>query len=94
VALTKPATRRDVLLRLGQLMKDHTDELIRLSVIDDGMTVNFARFLTASSIDWVDYYAGWADKLDGRAVSLPAQRARASQLHDASHRRPADRSAR
>jgi acyl-CoA reductase-like NAD-dependent aldehyde dehydrogenase len=71
---TKPATRRDVLLRLGQSMKDHTDELIRLSIIDNGMTVNFARFLTASSIDWVNYYAGWADKLDGRVVSSPGQR--------------------
>lgn len=71
---TKPALRRDILLRLEQLMKDHTEEFVRLSVIDNGMTINFARFLIGSAIDWTGYYAGWADKLDGRVVSYPAQR--------------------
>lgn len=71
---TRPATRRDVIIRLGELMRAHTEDFVRLSVIDNGMTVGFARFLIDSTLDWVSYYAGWTDKLDGTAVSFPWQR--------------------
>jgi aldehyde dehydrogenase (NAD+) len=71
---TKPAKRRDLLIRLGALMREHSEELVRLSVIDNGMTVGFARFLVDSTLDWVSYYAGWADKLDGTVASFPSQR--------------------
>lgn len=71
---TKPSVRRDALIRLKDLMEKHREEFVRLSVLDNGMTATFAGFLLDSTLDWISYYAGWADKLDGSLISFPSQR--------------------
>lgn len=68
-----PWQRRDVLVRLAQLLDDAHDELARLSVLDNGMTLGIAQFTATSVVDYARYYAGWADKIEGRVTSSPAQ---------------------
>jgi acyl-CoA reductase-like NAD-dependent aldehyde dehydrogenase len=66
------AQRRDVLVRLAELLDSETDELARLAVLDNGMTHFIAQFSASSAADYARYYAGWADKIEGRVTSSPA----------------------
>ena len=68
-----PWQRRDVLVRLADLLDEARDELARLSVLDNGMTLGIAQFTASSVVDYTRYYAGWADKIEGRVTSSPAQ---------------------
>ena len=70
----QPARRRDVLMRLAELIDASTEELARLSVLDNGMTIGLGRMLTGSLVDYTRYYAGWADKIEGRTTSFPGNR--------------------
>jgi aldehyde dehydrogenase (NAD+) len=67
-----PARRRDVLVRLAELLAQSQDELARLSVLDNGMTYGIAQFMGSSVTDYARYYAGWADKIEGRVTSSHA----------------------
>src|SRR6478735_3208443 len=67
-----PWQRRDALVRLGDLLEQDRDELARLSVLDNGMTLGIAQFTAGSVVDYTRYYAGWADKIEGRVTSSPA----------------------
>lgn len=67
-----PWQRRDVLNRLAELLDRDRDELARLSVLDNGMTYGIANFTATSVLDYTRYYAGWADKIEGRVTSSPA----------------------
>ena len=67
-----PWQRRDVLVRLADLLEASKDELARLSVLDNGMTYGIAHFTATSVVDYARYYAGWADKIEGRVTSSPA----------------------
>jgi aldehyde dehydrogenase (NAD+) len=64
--------RRDVLLRIAGLLSDAGPEFRQISALEGGhpsgvMTVE-------PSVDWLRYYAGWADKLAGEVVhSYPAR---------------------
>src|SRR6478735_2443946 len=68
-----PWQRRDVLVRLADLLDESRDELARLSVLDNGMTYGIAHFTATSVSDYTRYYAGWADKIEGRVTSSPSQ---------------------
>ena len=68
-----PWQRRDVLVRFADLLDAAKDELARLSVLDNGMTYGIAHFTATSVVDYARYYAGWADKIEGRVTSSPAQ---------------------
>ena len=67
-----PWQRRDVLVRLADLLDAARDELARLAVLDNGMTYGIAHFTATSVADYTRYYAGWADKIEGRVTSSPA----------------------
>jgi aldehyde dehydrogenase (NAD+) len=64
--------RREVLLRIAGLLSDAGPEFRQISALEGGhpsgvMTVE-------PSVDWLRYYAGWADKLAGEVVhSYPAR---------------------
>ncbi len=68
-----PADRSRVLRRLGELMERDRDELARLSVLDNGMTLSMSPLLVDLMTSWTSYYAGWADKIEGRVTSAPSQ---------------------
>ena len=61
----KPGQRRDVLLRLAQLIEQHRAEFKRIAALENGTPVRIADALVTQSQEWLRYYAGWADKLDG-----------------------------
>src|SRR4051812_11850356 len=67
-----PWQRRDVLVRLADLLERDRDELARLAVLDNGMTYGIAHYTATSVSDYTRYYAGWADKVEGRVTSSPA----------------------
>ena len=67
-----PWQRREVLVRLAELLDGARDELARLSVLDNGMTYGIAHFTASSVVDYTRYYAGWADKIEGRVTSSPS----------------------
>jgi acyl-CoA reductase-like NAD-dependent aldehyde dehydrogenase len=68
-----PSQRRDVLVRLAEVLDRSRDELARLAVLDNGMTLGIAQFTASSVVDYARYYAGWADKIEGRVTTSPAQ---------------------
>lgn len=66
-----PGRRRDALVRLADLLAGSAGELARLSVLDNGMTYGLAQFMASSVTDYARYYAGWADKIEGRVTTSP-----------------------
>ena len=66
---TLPAQRRDVLQRLAVLVREHAPEFGRLGAIDNGTPAAFAAFGAHIAADWISYYAGWADRIEGRVNS-------------------------
>jgi acyl-CoA reductase-like NAD-dependent aldehyde dehydrogenase len=68
----RPAERARVLRRLGELMERDTAEIARLSVLDNGMSAGMSQPLVGIMASWTSYYAGWADKVEGRVTSFPA----------------------
>lgn len=69
----KPADRARVLGRLAALMRECGEELARLCVLDNGMTLGMGQAAVHAMADWTEYYAGWADKIEGRVTSTPGQ---------------------
>src|SRR5438552_16468903 len=47
-----PSQRRDVLVRLADLLDGARDELARLAVLDNGMTYGIAHFTATSVVDY------------------------------------------
>lgn len=65
----RPEARREVLLKLANLIRDNADELARLAALDGGTPLETGHGLAMLSAEWFSYYAGWADKLDGQQFS-------------------------
>jgi aldehyde dehydrogenase (NAD+) len=67
-AALAPAGRAAVLFRLAELLEHHAHEAAELAALDNGTPVSVMHpgLYTA---EWVRYYAGWCDKLDGEVMS-------------------------
>jgi acyl-CoA reductase-like NAD-dependent aldehyde dehydrogenase len=63
-----PDRRRDALLRLADLVVEHGEELIALSIRDSSFPVAVARLGPERAAGGLRYYAGWADKIGGEVV--------------------------
>jgi aldehyde dehydrogenase (NAD+) len=70
---TAPARRRDLLVRLADLMVEHGDEIVRLGIADNGRPARSGAPLAALAAEWTRYYAGWADKIIGDVTGSPMQ---------------------
>jgi betaine-aldehyde dehydrogenase len=64
------AVRARVLFRYAQRLREHADELAELLTREQGKTIGEARSEIAGSADMVEYYAGLARAVYGRAVAL------------------------
>ena len=62
--------RRELMLRLAQLLRDNADELTRLSQIDNSMPYWAASAGAGIAADLFAYNAGWADKVGGEVVPV------------------------
>lgn len=61
--------RRRLLLKLADLLDEEGDKFAQVNVIDNGTPIAFARRAAVDGpTGWLRYYAGWADKIDGRTI--------------------------
>ena len=66
---TPPPERRRTLSRLADLIEEHGSQFGQLGAFDNGTPVTAVDGLTAISVEWTRYYAGFADKLSGDVTS-------------------------
>jgi aldehyde dehydrogenase (NAD+)/betaine-aldehyde dehydrogenase len=69
---TRPAERCRVLNRMAALMREQAARLAVVECVDSGKTLAEAEGDVASSARLFEYYAGAADKLEGRSIPLGA----------------------
>ncbi|WP_428338905.1 aldehyde dehydrogenase family protein [Mycobacterium sp.] len=60
--------RREALLRYAQLLREHADELTRISMVDNSLPYLMASPLAPLAADAFAYNAGWADKIGGDVI--------------------------
>lgn len=65
----RPADRRDVLLRLADLLAEHRSEFAQLAAIDGGTPLATGDAMVDLAVGWTRYYAGWCEKLHGETIS-------------------------
>jgi len=64
-----PMARRYLLQQLARKINESAAELSALSTYESGMPVVYAAQMAAvGPAEWFDYYAGWADKLNGEVI--------------------------
>ncbi|MDT7620445.1 MAG: (Z)-2-((N-methylformamido)methylene)-5-hydroxybutyrolactone dehydrogenase [Pseudonocardiales bacterium] len=64
-----PMARRYLLQQLANKLKERADDLAALSTWESGMPVAYSAVMAAHGpAEWFDYYAGWADKLNGEVI--------------------------
>ena len=69
----RAADRGQALVRLAELIRKHQDELVELESLDSGKPVSAIRRQDLPAVlDTLNYYAGWADKINGQVI--PARR--------------------
>src|SRR3979411_2682397 len=56
------------MMRMAALLREHADELGQLSVLDSGTPVASAYLEYRMAADFLEYNAGWVDKLWGEVV--------------------------
>ncbi|MGE1563690.1 aldehyde dehydrogenase [Pantoea septica] len=62
--------RGRLLLRLADLVEQNADELARLETLDTGKIIRETRAQIAYVADYYRYYAGLADKMEGRVLCI------------------------
>ena len=68
---TPAGTRGKALLKLAQLVEEHTSDFVELAIADNGIARSNAYPTVAAAVEWIRYYGGWADKLPlGRITSV------------------------
>ncbi len=68
---TPAAHRGRALLKLADLVEGHTGEFAALATADNGTPAGTAQLMVGAAVEWIRYYAGWADKLPlGRVTSV------------------------
>ena len=66
---TAPEERRDILIRLADLITANADEFARRAALDGGTPLMSGHGGVITAAAWTRYYAGWADKLQGELLS-------------------------
>ena len=66
----RPAERRRLLTRFGQLIREHIPDFAAVCPLENGVCIGgWAENVGPHVADWTDYYAGWADKIEGMVGS-------------------------
>ncbi|MEU6228838.1 aldehyde dehydrogenase family protein [Streptomyces sp. NPDC047042] len=62
----RPAERRRLLTRFAQLLRDHIPDFAAISPLENGVCIGgWAENVGPHVAEWTEYYAGWADKIEG-----------------------------
>ncbi|MFB6207261.1 MAG: aldehyde dehydrogenase [Haloglomus sp.] len=67
---TPPDERGRIVHRVGQLIRDHQDELATIESLDQGKPESQAESDIGGAARYFEYYAGAADKIEGRTVPV------------------------
>jgi len=70
---SSPAERRKALLRLAQLVAEDAMELGRIGAEDTGMPFSLTSGEAVFAAEYLEYFAGWADRLTGDVIPLNQQ---------------------
>ncbi|KAG2173888.1 hypothetical protein INT44_000001, partial [Umbelopsis vinacea] len=66
---TTPSHRRDLMLRLADLIERDQEEIAQIETIDGGKPITFTRSVDTKFLsECLRYFAGWADKLQGKVI--------------------------
>jgi aldehyde dehydrogenase (NAD+) len=68
-ALPGPERRR-LLLRLAEKITEHSEEFSRIATLEMGAASLVAGWNSSLSAGWFNYYAGWADKIEGSVIPV------------------------
>jgi|HubBroStandDraft_6_1064221.scaffolds.fasta_scaffold17499_3 acyl-CoA reductase-like NAD-dependent aldehyde dehydrogenase len=68
-ALPGPERRR-LLLRLAEKITENSEEFSRIATLEMGAASLVAGWNSALSAGWFNYYAGWADKIEGSVIPV------------------------
>jgi len=77
-----PNLRRRLLNKLAQLSRTNAQELGRIATEDMGHAVGVHDGRGIFTADYVEYYAGWADKLAGETIPLSASNTLDYTIHE------------
>jgi len=68
---TSARERGRLLYKLAELVEQHREELAQLETLDNGKPINDSRAADLPlTIDCYRYYAGWADKIEGKTIPI------------------------
>jgi len=62
--------RRNLMLKLSQLIAADTDAIREMSIVENGMTRLLASKVAGGVADTFAYYAGWSDKVGGDVIDV------------------------
>jgi len=62
----RPAERRDLLIRLAQIVRAKAAEFGQQISLENGTPISNTEHHAEAAYAWLTYYAGWADKLEGQ----------------------------
>ncbi|WP_375482545.1 aldehyde dehydrogenase family protein [uncultured Jatrophihabitans sp.] len=66
-----PGARRDTLFRVAEAIRSNSLSLAAVASLEMGMPIRTAVAGTLAAAEWLAYYAGWADKIDGTVAPVP-----------------------
>ncbi|MFC5747885.1 aldehyde dehydrogenase family protein [Actinomadura rugatobispora] len=62
----RPAERRRLLTRFAGLIREHIEEFAAICPLENGVCIGgWAENVGPHVAEWTEYYAGWADKIEG-----------------------------
>ncbi|KWX68432.1 aldehyde dehydrogenase [Mycobacterium sp. NAZ190054] len=71
---TDAIARAALLRRLAELVTENAEELARIEAMDSGHYLAKARELVGAMPMWLEYWAGAADKIGGRTITVPGNK--------------------
>lgn len=67
-----PLVRAKLLNKLADLLERDTDDLALLEALDAGILFKDSKHLhVPQAVSTLRYFAGWADKIDGKLLQIP-----------------------
>jgi betaine-aldehyde dehydrogenase len=69
----EPKARAGLLRKLAQKLRENTDNILRIEVIDTGNTITKMRADVASAGDTLDYFAGFHTEIKGETIPASAK---------------------
>jgi aldehyde dehydrogenase (NAD+) len=66
----RPDERRNALFRLAALVRADGDQVAQILALEAGIPITMASGLPRRGADYLEYYAGYADKIEGQVIPI------------------------